>query len=140
MRIPRLTYVLSIAVVATALYVYWPPSGAVLKTRKAKSDLRALAGAVQEYYNRNRELPDSLDALFAEIETSLPFGVDESDLRDPWNNPYDYNRNPDGRSFELICYGADGAAGGRGESADIVESATVIDMPASATRSASRPK
>jgi general secretion pathway protein G len=46
----------------------------------------------------------------------------QSDLVDPWDNPYQYV--PEGQqnvgSFDLISLGADGAEGGDGDNADIV--------------------
>ncbi|MHC5082453.1 MAG: type II secretion system major pseudopilin GspG [Planctomycetota bacterium] len=45
-----------------------------------------------------------------------------SDLEDPWGNPFEYMA--DGMvnigSYDLMCRGADGAEGGEGENADIV--------------------
>lgn len=37
---------------------------------------------------------------------------------DPWGKPYKYTLN--GGNVELLSYGADGAAGGEGENADVV--------------------
>ncbi|WP_027476568.1 type II secretion system major pseudopilin GspG [Curvibacter gracilis] len=37
---------------------------------------------------------------------------------DPWGKPYKYTLN--GANVELLSYGADGAAGGEGENADVV--------------------
>ena len=43
---------------------------------------------------------------------------------DPWSRPYVYRTTvtPDGPSFVLLSYGADGTEGGTGEDEDVVES------------------
>ena len=43
---------------------------------------------------------------------------------DPWNRPYVYRTTatPDGPSFVLLSYGADGTEGGTGEDEDLVDS------------------
>jgi len=49
-----------------------------------------------------------------------PYGK-ESDLIDPWGNPFDY-KNPGTKnptSYDIISYGADGKPGGEGDSEDI---------------------
>ena len=49
-----------------------------------------------------------------------PYGK-ESDLKDPWGNPFAYkkpgSKNPN--SFDIISYGTDGQQGGEGDNADI---------------------
>ncbi|MBN1436874.1 MAG: type II secretion system major pseudopilin GspG [Sedimentisphaerales bacterium] len=45
----------------------------------------------------------------------------ESQLIDPWKNPYVYNRpGQHGRPYDIICYGADGQQGGEDADADII--------------------
>jgi general secretion pathway protein G len=38
---------------------------------------------------------------------------------DFWDNPFQYERGPDGKGYDLYSYGADGKEGGEGEAADI---------------------
>ena len=38
---------------------------------------------------------------------------------DPWGRPYIYEAGPNGTSFKITTYGADGKEGGTGENADI---------------------
>lgn len=38
---------------------------------------------------------------------------------DPWGKPYKYTSLAQGASIEILTYGADGAAGGDGENADV---------------------
>jgi general secretion pathway protein G len=103
--------------------------------RKAKTDLAKPRMAMIENALKSFEfdcgrLPDEseggLEALMVappELEEKWngPY-LKQSQLLDPWGNPYIYVRegqyNPG--SFDLICFGADGAEGGEGENADIV--------------------
>jgi general secretion pathway protein G len=103
--------------------------------RKAKADLAKPRMAVIENALKSFEfdcgrLPDEseggLEALMTappELEEKWngPY-LKQSQLLDPWGNPYIYVRegqyNPG--SFDLICLGADGQEGGEGENADIV--------------------
>ena len=39
---------------------------------------------------------------------------------DPWNHPYQYNVPGRNGAYEVICFGADGRAGGTGADQDIV--------------------
>jgi len=101
------------------------------KIAKAKSDLAVLAGEIDEFQVDCGRLPtaqEGLDAL-----RNPPSGVTgwkgpylKKDLtNDPWGNPYVYQTpGPNGHDGYLIeSYGADGAAGGEGENADIIDGA-----------------
>jgi general secretion pathway protein G len=44
-------------------------------------------------------------------QTALPL--------DPWGNPYRYRSPGDGRPYEIVSLGADGAEGGSGDAADV---------------------
>jgi general secretion pathway protein G len=105
------------------------------KLRRAKKDLASPQMALIENALRNFEfdcgrLPDEtdggLDALLIappELEEKWdgPY-LKQSQLLDPWGNPYIYvpqgEYNPG--SFDLISYGADGQQGGEGDDADVV--------------------
>ncbi|MCU0917551.1 MAG: type II secretion system major pseudopilin GspG [Planctomycetes bacterium] len=101
---------------------------------KAKADLAkprmaVIENALKQYELDCGQLPDDaeggLEALLMsppELEEKWagPY-LKQSQLLDPWGNPYLYVRegqyNPG--SFDLISFGADGAEGGEGENADI---------------------
>jgi hypothetical protein len=81
------------------------------------ADMSAIESGVLAYYNdRNlppRELPQLLEGAY---------GVDETQLADPWGRPYGYNPGIAGRSLpqiQLGTLGADGEPGGRENDADI---------------------
>lgn len=86
----------------------------------AKADLRALtqarlsraAGQVRDYRAATGDLPLSRDG----IEGVL---ADPNELVDGWGNPIVYLRVAGG--FWLVSWGADGAPGGTGDAADLVE-------------------
>ena len=104
------------------------------KLSRAKKDLARPRMAIIENALRSYEfdcgrLPDEaeggLDALLvapAEVEEKWngPY-LKESQLLDPWGNPYIYisegEYNPG--SFDLVSYGADGQEGGEGDDADV---------------------
>lgn len=79
----------------------------------AVSDVRRLASALDRYRNRYQHIPDKkegLAKLAPEFVPQLPL--------DPWGHPYLYD--PSGPSWaDVLCYGADGRAGGIGVDADV---------------------
>ena len=97
---------------------------------RAKRDLAQpkmtnIETAIDAFFLNTGQYPGSLDDLI-----TCPSGLEDvwtgpylknSQLLDPWDNPYIYvpegSINPG--SYDLISYGADGAAGGEGENADI---------------------
>lgn len=97
---------------------------------KAKRDLARpkmvpIQSAIEAYLLNTGEYPSSLNDLL-----DCPSGLEDNwrgpylspkQLLDPWDNPYIYV--PEGTvnpgSYDLISYGADGAAGGEGDNADI---------------------
>jgi len=97
---------------------------------RAKRDLAQpkmtnIETAIDAFFLNTGQYPGSLDDLI-----TCPSGLEDvwngpylknSQLLDPWDNPYIYvpegSINPG--SYDLISYGADGAAGGDGENADI---------------------
>ncbi|KAA0916347.1 type II secretion system major pseudopilin GspG [Aquicoccus porphyridii] len=94
----------------------------------AKTDLRAIAGALELYRLDNRTYPSTGQGLAALVErpTVAPEPVNwatggylSAMPKDPWGSDYIY-RSPgqDGR-FDLISLGADGQPGGDGVNADI---------------------
>lgn len=86
------------------------------KRRTAREQIEKVVAAVDVYRNRNDgKLPPSITALTekpAEGEAPL------AELpKDPWGNDYLYE--VEGEAFVVMSHGADGAAGGEVENADI---------------------
>ena len=97
---------------------------------RAKRDLAQpkmtnIETAIDAFFLNTGQYPSALEDLL-----TCPSGLEDvwngpylknSQLLDPWDNPYIYvpegSINPG--SYDLISYGADGAAGGDGENADI---------------------
>jgi general secretion pathway protein G len=100
------------------------------KTDLAKPRMAMLENALKSFEFDCGRLPDEaeggLEALLTappELEEKWngPY-LKQSQLLDPWGNPYVYVLEGEYNvgSFDLISYGADGQEGGEGENADIV--------------------
>ena len=94
----------------------------------AKAKMAIIEDALNRFWLECQRFPDDsegLDALIVappdvEEKWNGPY-LKQSELLDPWENPYIYiaegERNPG--SFDLISYGADGMEGGEGDGEDI---------------------
>ncbi len=100
-------------------------TGEKAKQEAARTQVKALASAVQLFKLDNGRFPTSGEGLAAllppppgDLPGYNPDGYME-DLpgRDPWGHPYEYSS--DGRRFTVVSYGADGNPGGDGFDADI---------------------
>jgi len=58
-------------------------------------------------------------AVLTERSETHPGGLLSELPTDPWGNPYEYRLPGQHGTFDIICYGRDGAPGGTGEDADI---------------------
>ena len=98
-----------------AAYKLWPHVDTARITR-ARTDISTLMGALEVYRLQNGTFPSTEQGLEA-VRSFLKSGVP----LDPWGHAYVY-RYPgsQGDDPEIICYGADGRAGGEGINADIV--------------------
>ena len=86
----------------------------------ARSQMSSLTSALDAHRLDTGRYPDDLDGLLE--NTSGRSTWNGPYLRgevpaDPWGNPYEYSS--DGRSFELMSYGADGRPGGEENDADL---------------------
>jgi len=94
----------------------------------ARHDIASLMQALKLYRLDNQRYPNTeqgLQALVSQPQSPpvptnwKPGGYIERLPRDPWGNPYQY-LNPGIRGeIDLFSFGADGAAGGEGNDADI---------------------
>jgi general secretion pathway protein G len=88
---------------------------------KAKADIVAIEGAINEYAIRNMgRYPESLEALITPDESGLAYLDRESIPKDPWGVEYQYEPpGPGTVKFRVLSYGADGEPGGEGKDRDI---------------------
>lgn len=85
----------------------------------ARTELKAIGGALQWYALDHHRLPEDLDTLLDESEeTGEPYL--RSLHADPWGTPYRYDRET-GKHYKLCSWGADQREGGTGYDADIYE-------------------
>jgi len=98
------------------------------KSQIAKGKISILEVGLAQFLTDCGRLPTDTEGLEALV--TAPGDVQEkwdgpylkkSDLLDPWNNPFIYIQqgqiNPG--SYDILCYGADGQAGGEGDNADV---------------------
>jgi general secretion pathway protein G len=124
---------LLVVIVVISLLAGWVAPQLIQRLGKAKKDLarpkmETIETAIANFYMDCGRYPDDsegLNALLAapadlEEKWRGPY-VKQSQLLDPWGNPYIYvaegEVNPG--SFDLMSYGADGESGGEGDNADI---------------------
>ena len=96
------------------------------KIAKAAADIATLASILQQYRVDNDAFPtteEGLDALRIQPADATnwrgPYTSRDIPL-DPWGTPYLYESPAsNGEDFLITSYGADGASGGTGETADI---------------------
>lgn len=92
------------------------------KHELAKTGIGMIVGRLEVYYMDQSGWPDldtGLRAL-AEAPPTSAYYLPADSLDDPWDRPYLYiTPGPDGHTYEVVSYGADGQPGGEGENADI---------------------
>ncbi len=98
------------------------------QVQAAKSQMNAFSKALDVYRLDNGAYPDQqagLNALIVAPQSGSakwkgPY-LKKTIPNDPWDNPYIYRVPGANAEFDLISYGADGRAGGKGDNADIIE-------------------
>jgi general secretion pathway protein G len=116
-----LVVIVIIGLLATAVVTNYDKIFPAAKKARVATDLKGIEGAIKVYQSLNSaRLPENLERLVTKDDNGVSyFGNVESVPRDPWGNEYVYHVNPNGITYELLSYGADGAPGGEGEAADI---------------------
>jgi general secretion pathway protein G len=113
-----------IGLIATAVAVNVVGAGEKARVDRAKTDVQRIASEGVEAYKVMRgRFPTSDEGLDMLVkEKFLKSNSKEGKLMDPWNRPYVYlyPGQDHSDSFDVKSYGADGAPGGEGENADIV--------------------
>ena len=125
-----LEIIVVVAIIAIlAAYIAPKVAGRVDDARisKAKSDIRVLESSLELYKLDNFVYPSGDQGLEALV--NKPSGVELKNWReggyikklnkDPWGNPYQYQYPGNNGEFDIFSLGADAAAGGSGEAADI---------------------
>ena len=97
------------------------------RLKATKIQMQSLSQRLKEFRRHCGYYPTSdqgLEALVSkptsgrECKRYAPNGYIDGDVPlDPWDNDYVYTSN--GKKFDIISYGSDGAEGGEGEDADI---------------------
>lgn len=92
------------------------------KARTAVAEIQRLSMAVDEFYldtgRAPRELRELVDEPSGVSNWNGPY-VNNSNLNDPWQNPYQYRYPGEHRDFDLFSYGADGSPGGEDAAKDV---------------------
>ena len=91
------------------------------KYNLAKAQVQTLAEKVGQFEMDTGALPASLDQLVTQPGAVGWLGpyAKESELKDPWNTPYEYRAPGEGQPFDIVSYGADRKPGGDSVNADI---------------------
>jgi general secretion pathway protein G len=84
------------------------------KGNRAKTDIATFRSAIETFYGEEGRYPTTDEG----IEALVPEYIDQL-RQDPWGRPYQYVQPGRTAPYEIICYGADGRAGGEGADADI---------------------
>lgn len=92
------------------------------KARTAVAEVQRLSMAVDEFYldtgRAPRELRELVEAPGNVSNWNGPY-INESNLDDPWGNPYTYRFPGEHRDFDIFSPGRDGQPGGEGPDRDI---------------------
>jgi len=92
----------------------------VANLTKAKADISAIAGALDDYAVENGgRYPETLEALVTPDANGHTYLRRETVPVDPWGHEYGYEPPLGGRQFNVYSYGQDGTQGGDGDAADI---------------------
>ncbi len=129
--IELLVVILILAVLAALIVPRVINRAAEGKRAKAATDMATLSSLLQQFRVDTDRFPtteEGLNALRrrpADVQNWKGPYTTKAIPTDPWGNEYVYEYpGPDGEdSFLLICYGSDGAPGGEGDAADIIEGA-----------------
>ncbi|MBD8526453.1 type II secretion system major pseudopilin GspG [Pseudomarimonas arenosa] len=89
----------------------------------AESQLQTLAAKIDSYEQDTGELPSQLQDLISQPGNASswlgPYSK-ESELKDPWNNQFEYRVPGQSGKFDLVSYGKDRKPGGDSYNRDIV--------------------
>lgn len=91
------------------------------RQERARMDLASLKNAVELFYLQSHRYPTNDEGLeiLTQTSTTSPAGLLSDVPIDPWGNTYEYRYPGQHGTFDIVCYGRDGVAGGEGEDADM---------------------
>jgi general secretion pathway protein G len=94
------------------------------KQSAARTQIEMLGQALDSYRLDVGKYPSTSEGLNALVTNSGAQGWDGPYLKkalpnDPWGKPYQYQSPGSHGDYDLVSYGADGAAGGEGENKDV---------------------
>lgn len=92
------------------------------KARSATAEIQRISMAIDEFYLDSGRPPRDLRELVerpANVSNWNGPYINQSNLNDPWDNPYNYRYPGQHRTYDIFSHGADGSPGGEGTSADI---------------------
>ena len=84
------------------------------KREKARTDIVVYSGAIDSFQLDQGRYPSNQEGLSLLVPKWI-----KAVQKDPWGRPYQYVQPGKTAPYEVICYGADGRAGGSGSDADI---------------------
>lgn len=92
------------------------------KVSQAKIAVKKISMAVDTYYIDTGNLPNKLDQLLSGSSGTNGWDgpyIKETELKDPWDQPYQFKSPGEHGPYDIISYGADRKSGGEGRDADI---------------------
>ena len=114
--IEMLVVITIIALFSAVAYQRLSPSVDKGRVTAARTQIEAFAAALQTHHIEKGKFPtteEGLQAIRPYLAKDIP--------NDPWGHPYVYKYPGDhGPEPDIMCYGADGSAGGEGVNADIL--------------------
>ena len=114
--------VIIIGLVGTAVAVNVFRNLAEAKVKTAKSDLAKISEAVDTYKVLRGRFPSTEEGLGLLLQEKLLKPNKDGKVKDPWDREYIYLSPGQAHAdaYDVKSYGADGAPGGEGENADLV--------------------
>lgn len=114
--------VIIIGLVGTAVAVNVFGNLAEAKVKTAKSDLAKISEAVDTYKVLRGRFPSTEEGLGLLLQEKLLKPNKDGKVKDPWDREYIYLSPGQAHAdaYDVKSYGADGAPGGEGENADLV--------------------
>jgi general secretion pathway protein G len=91
------------------------------KSAEQRIRTQSLVGNIEIFKLEVGKYPDNLGALVRNPGSDKwngPYAKD-TDLKDAWGNDYRYTVPGQGKAYDLVSLGADGAVGGEGENKDV---------------------
>jgi general secretion pathway protein G len=112
-----------IAALATPQVLRYLESAKIDTTR---AQIRNYESSLELYYIDNGRYPSTEEGLAALLSKPAsaanwngPYIRNQTTFNDAWNTPYQYKSPAENKPFEIISFGQDRQAGGRGQAADL---------------------